>query len=160
MQIVATCIQWDTDGDEELKEELPKEIKISPNVYNNGIEAISDYISNETGFCHEGFVVENVDDTKLYLVNFKYISDTSTHSCNIPDEICGQCILEVEGTLGNIEEYKLKSLYEVQELYDSFDADGISFEELSIEDYLNEEYCTEIEEQYYISASRVKEIKL
>lgn len=159
MKIVATCIKWDTDGDKKLKKELPKEIEITSSVYNDGIDAISDYISDKTGFCHEGFVIENVDDTKLYLVNFKYISDTSPHSCNIPDEICGQCILEVEGTLENINEYKLKSLYEVQELYDEFDADGISFEELSIEEYLDECYCTEIEEQYYISASRIEEIK-
>lgn len=56
----ATNIQWDTDGDEELFEELPTEIQIpdelAKNVDEDGYnDEISDYISDVTGFCHYGF---------------------------------------------------------------------------------------------------------
>lgn len=54
-------IQWDVDRKKDLKF-LPKEIVIPDDIaYNeNGDvdeEAISDYLSNETGFCHYGFEI-------------------------------------------------------------------------------------------------------
>lgn len=45
-------IEWDADGHED---ELPKEIVIPWYVLKNGTEAVSDYISEQTGFCHKGF---------------------------------------------------------------------------------------------------------
>ncbi len=51
----AINIKWDTDGDMELLDELPTEIEI-PNGMTDE-EEISDYLSDETGFCHEGFVL-------------------------------------------------------------------------------------------------------
>lgn len=48
----AINIDWDVDYEEDL-EDLPTEIEIP-----NGItdeEEISNYISDETGFCHYGF---------------------------------------------------------------------------------------------------------
>lgn len=50
-------IQWDTDTKEELKQ-LPKEIDIPS--YITDKDAISDYITDKTGFCHKGF--ELVDE--------------------------------------------------------------------------------------------------
>lgn len=75
-----TNIKWDvTDGAEdttpeessEVLESLPKEVYIkAPNtnndvlendkLYNKLYEEISDYLSNEYGFCHSGFDVEVV----------------------------------------------------------------------------------------------------
>lgn len=51
----ATNIEWDVDYEEDLKS-LPTEIEIP-----NGMEAddeISDYLSDVTGFCHKGYVLE------------------------------------------------------------------------------------------------------
>lgn len=53
----ATNIMWSVDFEEDL-ENLPTEIDIP-----NGItdeEEISDYITDETGFCHKGFELEEL----------------------------------------------------------------------------------------------------
>lgn len=52
----AVNIQWDTDGDMELFKQLPTEIDIPEGM--DDTEEISDYISDETGFCHYGFELE------------------------------------------------------------------------------------------------------
>ncbi len=51
----AVNIQWDTDGDESLASELPSEIRIPDEIPD---EEIGDYISEETGFCHFGYEVD------------------------------------------------------------------------------------------------------
>lgn len=43
-------IKWDTDGEEV---NLPNEIEIPEGMTDE--EEISDYLSDVTGFCHEGF---------------------------------------------------------------------------------------------------------
>lgn len=60
----AINIMWDTDGDNEIFEELPKEMFIPDKLeimYEEdkeyALEEISDWLSNETGFCHDGFTV-------------------------------------------------------------------------------------------------------
>ena len=53
----AVNIKWDTDGDMEVFDELPTEIEIPEGMTDE--EEISDYISDETGFCHNGFVLED-----------------------------------------------------------------------------------------------------
>ena len=55
----ATCIEWDVDDPSEL-EYLPEEIEI-PDEIEDDEDAISDYISNETGFCHAGYVLLEED---------------------------------------------------------------------------------------------------
>lgn len=63
----ATHIQWDVDCKEDLKR-LPKEIEIPDEIIedledrDDIIDAVSDYISDETGFCHRGFRLEGYDD--------------------------------------------------------------------------------------------------
>lgn len=52
----AINIKWDTDGDLELLQELPKEIEIPKDMTDE--DEISDYISDVTGFCHYGFDME------------------------------------------------------------------------------------------------------
>lgn len=51
--LVAYDIKWDTDGDKDTFDNLPSEIKIPEEMVDN--ERISDYVSDETGFCHAGF---------------------------------------------------------------------------------------------------------
>lgn len=60
----AVNIQWDTDGDEEVLSELPTEIEIPKELIkdvdpDDYCDKISDFISNQTGFCHFGFDLEN-----------------------------------------------------------------------------------------------------
>lgn len=60
----AINIKWDTDGDMEVFDELPTEM-IIPNeleeLYKKdreyALEEIADWLSDETGFCHDGFEV-------------------------------------------------------------------------------------------------------
>ena len=52
----ATHIEWDVDFPETL-EALPTEIVIPEGMVD--ADEISDYISNVTGFCHCGFVLED-----------------------------------------------------------------------------------------------------
>lgn len=49
----AVNIQWDTDGDLEVLDQLPTEMEIPEGMTDP--EEISDYLSDETGFCHDGF---------------------------------------------------------------------------------------------------------
>ena len=59
---IAHDIRWDTDGDMKLFKILPQEIEIPEEVwedYDDGNDdAISDYISDVTGFCHYGFQIK------------------------------------------------------------------------------------------------------
>lgn len=48
----AIHIEWDVDAPKEL-DYLPTEIEIPESL--TDIDDISDYVSNETGFCHRGF---------------------------------------------------------------------------------------------------------
>lgn len=52
----AVNIKWDTDGDMTLLESLPKEIEIPEDIEDE--DEISDYLTDETGFCHLGFEIE------------------------------------------------------------------------------------------------------
>ena len=46
-------IEWNTDNEHNLQNALPKEIDIPESI--NTMDDISDYISDETGFCNIGF---------------------------------------------------------------------------------------------------------
>ncbi|MFR7559983.1 MAG: hypothetical protein ACLUVX_09005 [Lachnospira pectinoschiza] len=74
----AINIKWDTDGDEEVLQDLPTEM-IVPNeleeLYKKdreyALEEISDWLSDETEFCHAGFkVVKEI--TKEFIENELY----------------------------------------------------------------------------------------
>ena len=51
----AVRVEWDTDGDNEALAFLPEEIELPEGVSDE--ESISDYISEQTGFCHRGYVL-------------------------------------------------------------------------------------------------------
>ena len=60
----AINIKWDTDGDEEVLQDLPTKMIIPDYLedwYSSDIEyameEISDWLSEETGFCHDGFEI-------------------------------------------------------------------------------------------------------
>lgn len=63
----AINIKWDTDGDKEMLNELPTEMIISDELeemYKKdkeyALEEISDWLSDETGFCHAGFELKKM----------------------------------------------------------------------------------------------------
>lgn len=63
----AINIKWDTDGDMEVSNELPTEMIVPDELeemYKKdreyALEEISDWLSDETGFCHDGFKVVKV----------------------------------------------------------------------------------------------------
>lgn len=53
----AINIQWDTDGDMTIAENLPSEIDIPSDITDP--DDISDYLSDQTGFCHFGYELTN-----------------------------------------------------------------------------------------------------
>lgn len=60
----AINIKWDTDGDMEVLNKLPTEMIVPDEleeIYKKdkeyALEEISDWLSDETGFCHDGFEV-------------------------------------------------------------------------------------------------------
>lgn len=50
----AVNIEWDTDGDKEIFENLPKEIEIPDGMTE---DEVSEYLSDITGFCHKGYQI-------------------------------------------------------------------------------------------------------
>ena len=74
----AKNIKWDTDGDMEVFNELPTEMIIPDELEEMhkkdkeyALEEISDWLSNETGFCHDGFEIEK-EITKKSIENELY----------------------------------------------------------------------------------------
>ena len=59
----AVNIKWDTDGDVKLLEELPTEVEIPDYLITDDeddlLDEISDWLSDEYGFCHDGFEIVN-----------------------------------------------------------------------------------------------------
>lgn len=65
----AINIKWDTDGDMEILNKLPTELIIPDDLeelYKKkedreyALEEIADWLSEDTGFCHDGFEIEKV----------------------------------------------------------------------------------------------------
>ena len=64
---IAYNIEWDTDDDKAIFNQLPKEIEIPEEVWEEYEEyqdedIISDYLSNDTGFCLFGFDLKVIND--------------------------------------------------------------------------------------------------
>ena len=59
----AVNIKWDTDGDMELLEELPTEVEIPDYLITDDedelLDDVSDWLSDEFGFCHDAFELVN-----------------------------------------------------------------------------------------------------
>lgn len=54
-------IKWDVDFEEDL-ELLPTEIKIPDHIDEDDYDAIDDYLSNVTDYCHNGYELVNSDE--------------------------------------------------------------------------------------------------
>lgn len=64
--VVAVDIEWDASEPEDL-ESLPEEVEIPKNVVEqqkDNPDAISDYLSELTGFCHKGFAIIDHTETR------------------------------------------------------------------------------------------------
>ena len=53
----ATKIMWDVDYAEDL-EDLPEEIEIPDYIDENDYEAVDEYLTEQTGVCHKGYVLD------------------------------------------------------------------------------------------------------
>ncbi len=61
----AINIKWDTDGDKELLQKLPMEIEIPEEIVCGDLfdeDEISDWLTDQTGFCHNGFELVEEDN--------------------------------------------------------------------------------------------------
>lgn len=137
MNIVATDIVYDIDSEDNVIDELalPSEMNIPFSVFVEGLDSVTDYISDETGFCICEFNLEDKSDTYVYVVDFLYVSDKSSLSANIPDTSGCQCIVESDIDLEEIPISKLKENYQIQEILEANDCESIT---LIREDNLNE----------------------
>lgn len=83
----AINIKWDTDGDMEVLKELPTEMIIPDELEEMckkdkeyALEEISEWLSDETGFCHDGFEVvkaitkESVEEELYDFFNNKMVT--------------------------------------------------------------------------------------
>lgn len=66
---IAYNIQWDTDNDKAIFNQFPKEIEIPENIWKEYEEyqdedIVSDYLSDDTGFCLFSFNLKVVDNEK------------------------------------------------------------------------------------------------
>jgi hypothetical protein len=52
-------ISYDTDGEDDI--ELPKEFVVEFEDHENVEDMLSDYITEQTGFCHGGFLYEVIN---------------------------------------------------------------------------------------------------
>lgn len=79
----AINIKWDTDGDMEVFNELPEKVIIPDELeeqYSSdreyAMEEISDWLSEETGFCHNGFeIVKEVTRQSVENELFDFFND-------------------------------------------------------------------------------------
>jgi len=80
---------------------------------------------------------------KFYICKFLYISNKSSHSANVPDDIRHICIIQSDIDLKNVKLYQIKKYYRIEELLDENDCDDISLEEIDFEsvkdDYSDDE---------------------
>ena len=95
---IAYNIEWDTDNDKAIFAQLPKEIEIPEEVWKEYEEyqdedIISDYLSDDTGFCLFGFDLKVIDDEKeeknmnnITIYNHIQLGDTF-HNSNGTDYI-------------------------------------------------------------------------
>lgn len=79
-EVQVTGIEWDTDGAEvDLPTEMDiqfSELNISDDVsYDELVDEISDYLSSNTGYCHNGFSLNNENLIKQALDNAETFKD-------------------------------------------------------------------------------------
>lgn len=138
----ATEIKWDVDNKEDL-ENLPKEIEIPDYIDKDDYDEIDDYLSNVTGFCHNGYVLKYSEELnmisklcyELYKVDWK-------HSHMITKDREMDSIKNYyEGLVDDETEYSYNDYLE------EFGYDGelyVCYEEFLNAEYLDENYMKEL----------------
>lgn len=103
MKYIVTNIEYDTDDTDDTSD-LPKELIITVPSDVEGDENIeqyiSDKISDQTGFCHNGFAATSEIDINLFISQY-LLEKWSTIGIDKPhnhDEIVEFCVLDVEET--------------------------------------------------------------
>lgn len=66
-QVRVYDIEWDTDGVDPKSVSLPSEVKVIVNLVNGDDlgDIISDFLSDEYGYCHYGFEYDTFDETSF-----------------------------------------------------------------------------------------------
>ena len=59
LKVRITNILYDTDGEDDI--ELPQEFVVTVEDNENVEDQLSDYITEQTGFCHRGFFYEVIN---------------------------------------------------------------------------------------------------
>lgn len=93
----AKNIEWDTDGENPEEIGLPDRILIPAKVAKDGDEAISDFITQETGYCHKGFEIEKAtkkNRTKNRRNRRKTTQDNTLVLIETADETKGDAAME------------------------------------------------------------------
>ena len=80
----------------------------------------------------------------IFICEFLYVSDTSSHSANIPDETGYLCIIKSDCDLRTIKPAILKDYYEIKELLIDHDCEDIKLTEINEETYKEEYAKTEV----------------
>ena len=136
--IKAINIAWDTDGDKKLFKKLPKEVEIPEGMTDE--DEISDYLSDITGYCHEGFelvasIKEVEKDDKLGLddeieVKYPHLSLSDDYEY-LKESLSEEALSELEGIL------------------DAYDKDRIDFELKKDPSGYTAEFCLIINDKEY-----------
>ena len=71
---------------------------------------------------------------RFYTCELLYISDTSSHSANIPDTVGYTCIIQSDTDLEKVNPWLIKEIDEIKELLDEYDCEDIRLEEIDFED--------------------------
>ena len=92
IMLKAINIKWDTDGDEEVLQDLPTEMIVPDYLedwYNSdreyAMEEISDWLSDEVGFCHDGFeIIKEITRKSVEEELFNFLT-SKMETGDIPD---------------------------------------------------------------------------
>lgn len=80
--IVAYDIKWDTDDNSDVFDQLPTEIAIPVEILKgNDEDAVSDYLSDQTGFCHAGCKVGLCFRGKIIPYSTNWLDDATFLFC-------------------------------------------------------------------------------
>lgn len=92
----AVNIQWDTDGDQDVLESLPKEADIPEDV---GLDDIGDWLSDQYGWCHFGYGLE--PDSRIPRIPVAPLTETPMPF--LPDDVTWElCFLRDESDFRDV----------------------------------------------------------
>lgn len=110
----AKNIKWDTDGDKKLLKTLPKEMEILGNLIE--VEEISEYLSDQTGYCHYGFEIEyDEKDVRAYMTANDILEAFDLSGIEITDEDISTVLKEANecGDLTSVADRYLQGVRDV-----------------------------------------------